>query len=99
MAVYLDTNVLLQRAGLASLELVTVQTLCREGDITIVVPAIVADEVESARLRVIEAAFDSLRAAHREASRFAPIAHLAEFPVPGEVARAFREQLGVNFAI
>ena len=94
IALYLDTNTLVQRAGLASLELSTVVALCREQQIEIVVPSVVADEVESSRLRLIEAAFDSLRAAHREAARLAPIGILSELPNPGELAREYRRSLG-----
>ena len=99
VAVYLDTNVLVQRSGLDSLELSTARALCTEAGIDIVVPAMVADEVESSRRRNIEAAFDALRAAHREASRYGPIAHLAELPTPGALARAHRDRLAATYGI
>jgi len=98
VAAYLDTNLLVQRSGLDSLELSTAQALCREAGVEIVVPVIVADEVESSRRRIVEAAFDALRAAHREAARYGPIAHLAELPTPGELARAYRDRLEATFA-
>jgi hypothetical protein len=99
MAVYLDTNVLVQRAGLASLELSTVVALCREVQIDIVLPSLVADEIESSRLRLVEAAFDSLRASHREAARLAPVGTLQDLPNPGELAREYRRTLGQQFTI
>lgn len=99
MAVYLDTNVLVQRAGLQSLELTAVIALCREAGIDVVLPSLVADEVESSRLRVLEASFDTLRAAHREAAQLAPVATLPELPNPGELAREYRRGLGEFFAV
>lgn len=99
MAVYLDTNVLVHRSGLDSLELSTLRALCSAADIDIVVPSIVADEVESSRLRNIEAAFDSLRTAHREAGRYGQIAHLVELPTPGELARAYRDRIETEYRV
>lgn len=99
MAVYLDTNVLVQRAGLGSLELTTTIALCREASLEMVLPALVADEIESSRLRVTEASFDLLRSSYREASRLAPLAVLPEFPNPGELAREYRRSLSGLFSI
>lgn len=98
MAVYLDTNVLVQRAGLSSLAVSTIAAICREAGLEIVVPSLVADEVESSRLRVLEGALDALVAAHREAARLAPLGGLPELPNPGELAREYRRDLDGRFS-
>jgi hypothetical protein len=99
VAVYLDTNVLVQRGGIGSLAVSTTIAICREAEIEIVVPALVADEVESSRQRVLEGAFDGLVAAHREAGRLASLPTLPELPNPGELAREYRRQLEERFSV
>lgn len=99
MAVYLDTNLLVRRGGLASLELITSRAVCREVGLEIVVPVLVADEFESHQRRLIETAFDGLIAAHREARQQAPVGTLPELPNPGELARERRRELGAVFTI
>jgi hypothetical protein len=91
--IYLDTNVLPRTGNLDSLEISILVALARETGCELVVPELVIEEATSQRLRTIEAAFDLLRKAHRDAQAFASIPMLPDLPVPGELAREFRRKL------
>jgi len=91
--IYLDTNVFPRNGNFDNLEFSVLVALARETGHDLVVPELVANEATSQRLRTIEAAFDVLQRAHRDARTFASIPILPDLPVPGELAREFRREL------
>jgi hypothetical protein len=92
LAVYLDTNVLAARVGFESVQVNASLAVCRERGLEVVLPALVLDELESHRLRSIEASFDAVVAAHKTARSYAHIP-APDFPNPSALAAEYRRAL------
>jgi hypothetical protein len=97
--IYLDTNVLPQSGSLDTLGFSILVAFARETGHALALPELVAEEATSQRLRTIEAVFDLLEKAHRDARSYANIPLLPDLPIPGELAREFGSKLKSFFRI